>query len=52
MINKLTIPPPDCEKRFKKQNGVNVYQRSPEVQEYSETDEEAEEKRLTEKERR
>lgn len=41
----------DCEKRFKKQNGVNVYQRSPEVQ-YSETDEEAEEKRLTEKERR
>lgn len=52
MINKITnLPPPDCEKRFKKQNGVNVYQRSPEVQ-YSETDEEAEEKRLTEKERR
>lgn len=42
----------DVEKRFKKVNGVNVYQRSPEEQEYVQTDESAEAKRLKEKEDR
>ncbi|KAL1452506.1 hypothetical protein WDU94_006731 [Cyamophila willieti] len=36
----------DVEKRFKKINGVNVYQRSPEEIEYALTDETAEEARL------